>query len=118
MEIVFTLGNRNRLHQHAPRYRRHGDRRVEADGQLQPAPHRRGLQGARHAADPPNGAAEEEAEIAPPRVATPRPLPEGWWGEVSDCFHNVIGVCVLVCTDCDHPHVITKAAKIIKLVLE
>ena len=78
---------------------------MEADGQLQPAPHRRGLQGARHAADPANGAAEEEAEITLCRSsATP-----GKAAEVSDCFHNVIGVCVFVCTD--YPHIITKATK-------
>ena len=60
-----NLGDRHRLHQHAPRDGRHGDGRLEADGQLQPAPHRRGLQGARYAADPADGAAQEEAEMRP-----------------------------------------------------
>ena len=112
MAILFIPGDRNRLHQYAPRHGRHGDCRVEADGQLQPAPHRRGLQGARHAADPANGAAEEEAEIVPRRSsATP-----GKAAEVSDCFHNVIGVCVFVCID--YPHIITKATKNITCVLK
>jgi hypothetical protein len=56
-------GAGHRLYQHSPRDRRHGDGRMEADGLVQPASHRGGVQGARDAADSANGAAEEETEI-------------------------------------------------------